>query len=287
MASNPWAVVTTGDVLGEGPGWDDRSKVLVWVDIRRHLVATWDPRSRTRSQTTLPDEVSLCLPCAGPGFVAAQVDRLVIGQGGTWVTLCEIDAENPHTRLNDGGVDPAGRLWVGTYSTRGEPESGLYCVSATGTVTRVLDGLVAANGLGWSPDGSLLYLADTGRCRVDILATDPAGGTALQHVGTLFEDDGSQGRPDGLAVDRDGNVWIAMWGGGHLRCYGPEGTLLDTLPTPVTFPTSVAFGDDDLATLYVTTSSHHVEDPAGEPAAGSLLTRRAEVPGLPPRGFAW
>jgi sugar lactone lactonase YvrE len=276
----------TRDLLGEGPVWDGRTGSLTWVDIRRRLVAGWRPGSAERAEAAFPEEVSLCVPCVGRGSVVAQVDRLIVGEGDAWSVLCAVDGSNPHTRLNDGGCDAAGRLWVGTYSTRGEPEAALYCVTSDGEATAAIDGLTASNGIGWNPDGTVLYLADTGRCRVDAYAMDPHGGRTVTHVGTVFEDDGSRGRPDGLAVDRDGAIWVAMWGGGHLRRYAPDGRLLTVVPTPVTFPTSVAFGGTGLETLYITTSSHHLEDPDGEPFAGSLLQLTPPVPGLATGRFA-
>jgi sugar lactone lactonase YvrE len=278
--------VDARDLLGEGPVWDERTGSLTWVDIRRRVVTDWRPGSEKLSTTTFPEDVSLSIPCIERGSVVAQVDRLIVGEGEAWEALCVVDGSNPHTRLNDGGCDAAGRLWVGTYSTRGEPEAALHCVTSDGEVTTALEGLTASNGIGWSPDGTVLHLADTGHCRVDTYAMDAEGGRSLTHVGTVFEDDGSRGRPDGLAVDRDGNIWVAMWGGGHLRHYAPDGRLLAEVPTPVTFPTSVAFGGTGLNTLYVTTSAHHLEDPVSEPLAGSLLQLTPPVPGLAAGRFA-
>jgi sugar lactone lactonase YvrE len=275
------------DVLGEGPVWDDRTGRLGWVDIKSRALHAWRPGDPSRSTRTLPEEVSLALPRAYGGWVVTQVDRILVGEGDAWSTLCSLDSSNEHTRLNDGGCDDQGRLWVGTYSTRGLPEAALYCVDSDGSVHLALSEMVAANGLDWSPDGTLLHVADTGRCRIDSYTLDPAdrAGTSLLRRATVFVEDGKQGRPDGMATDSEGGVWVAMWGGSHLRRYLPDGTLTDMVQLPVTFPTSVAFGGPDLATLYITTSRHHLDDPASEPQAGSLLAYAPEIRGLPTRRF--
>ena len=232
----------------------------------------------------LPDEVSLALPCADGRRVVAQVDRLMIDDGQSLSPLCEIDPGNGHTRLNDGVCDDLGRLWVGTYSTRGEPEAALYVVTPDGASKTVLTGLVASNGVGWSPDGSVLYATDTGRSRIDRFTLSEED-VALEPAGTLMVAADGEGRPDGLTVDENGAVWTAMWGGGAVRRYDPDGRLLATIPLPVTYPTSVCLGGTDLATLFVTTSRHHLADDADEPLAGAVLASEPGIRGIPVRKF--
>ncbi|QIG44592.1 SMP-30/gluconolactonase/LRE family protein [Nocardioides anomalus] len=275
------AVTPARDLLGEGPWWDPDAGALTWVDIVGHAVRTWRPSEEVRSRS-LPDDVSLALPCADGRRVVAQVDRLFLDDGERLEPLCEIDPDNPHTRLNDGVCDAQGRLWVGTWSTRGEPEAGLHVVTPDGAVRPVLTGAVAANGVGFSPDGGVLYATDTGHARIDRLRLV---GEDLVPDGTLMAAGDGEGRPDGLTVDAEGCVWTALWGGGTLRRYAPDGTLLDEVVTPVTYPTSVALGGPALRTLLVTTSAHHLEDRAAEPWAGAVLAHEVDVPGLPVRRF--
>jgi sugar lactone lactonase YvrE len=277
-------VTPSDDLLGEGPWWDDRAGTLVWVDIRSRAVRSWAPGQAQVTSRELPDEVSLALPCADGRRVVGQVDRLVLDDGETLRPLCEIDRDNEHTRLNDGVCDEQGRLWVGTYSTRGEPEAALYLVTPDGQARAVLTGLVASNGVGWSPDGSVLYATDTGRSRIDryTLGED---GSALVPAGTLMTAADGGGRPDGLAVDGEGAVWTAMWGGGSLRRYAPDGDLLAELPVPVTYPTSLCFGAAELGTVFVTTGRHHLAEDADEPLAGGVLAFEPGVRGLAVRRF--
>jgi sugar lactone lactonase YvrE len=278
------AATPAGDVLGEGPWWDDEAEQLTWVDIRGRSVRSWVPGQERVCSRQLPDEVSLALPSTDGRRVIAQVDSLALDDGESLVRLCDIDAGNEHTRLNDGVCDDRGRLWVGTYSTRGEPEAALHLVTPGGQVQAVLTGLVASNGVGWSPDGSVLYATDTGRSRIDRF-TLGADGASLTPAGTLMTAGEGEGRPDGLTVDAEGAVWTAMWGGGSVRRYGPDGELLAEIQLPVTFPTSVCLGGPDLATLFVTTSRHHLTHATDEPLAGAVLACEPGVRGLPVRRF--
>lgn len=271
------------DVVGEGPSWDDRTQTLTWVDIRRRLVRTWDPARNSLTERQLPDEVSLALPRTHTGRVVTQVDRVLVDDGDLQ-HLCRIDEDNPHTRLNDGCCDALGRLWVGTYSARGEPEAGLYLVDIDGTVRRVLDGMVAANGLAWTGDGTALYLVDTGRSRIDVYRPGDDGATLI-HDRLLAEHVGP-GRPDGLAVDVEGGIWVALWGGAEIRRYDPDGCVSERVAVPVTYPTSVAFGGNDLRTLFITTARRHLDDPDSEPWAGSVLGCDPGVGGITLRRFA-
>jgi sugar lactone lactonase YvrE len=276
------------DRLGEGPSWDDRTGQLTWVDIVGRQVHSWSPGADGQASVSVPDEVSLALPRRHGGRVMTQVDRVVlVADDSSLSTLCEIEADNPHTRLNDGCCDDQGRLWVGTYSTRGRPEAAVYVVYPDGTVRCVLEEMVAANGVEWNAAGDVLHVADTGRCRIDRFALhDDDAGPRLVHRGTLLEEDGAHGRPDGLTVDAEGSVWVAMWGGGHVRRYSPDGSLAAVVSVPVTYPTAVALGGPDRRTLFVTTSRHHLSDPSVEPEAGSVLSLTTQVPGLPTRRFA-
>ena len=277
-------VTPAQDLLGEGPWWDDEADALVWVDIRGRAVRSWTPGRDAVASRGLSEEVSLALPCADGRRVVAQVGRLVLDDGATLQLLCAIDADNEHTRLNDGVCDDRGRLWVGTYSTRGLPEAALYLVTPDGEVQEMLGGMVASNGVGWSPDGLVLYSTDTGRARIDRF-TLSEDGSALERIGTLMTAADGEGRPDGLTVDAEGAVWTAMWGGGSVRRYSPDGELLTEVPLPVTYPTSVCLGGVELSTLFVTTSRCHLAEGASEPTAGSVFAVNAGVSGLVVRRF--
>lgn len=275
----PTVALRHDDILGEGPVWDRQAKRLSWVDIKRRRVQTWSPGGLVQVRE-LAQEVSLAIPTYDGRQVIAQVDHLLIGDDSELSRLCAIDPDNSWTRLNDGCCDEQGNLWVGTYSTRGEPEAAVFRVDSEGHAERMLTGLIAANGMAWTADGSGLWVTDTGRGRIDLYSPTGSGGR-LELVRELMVVDDAHGRPDGIALDCEGAVWVAMWGGGQLRRYAPNGKLTDTVRVPVTYPTSVAFGDPELATLYVTTSSHHLDENSAEAHAGSLLALDADTPGLP------
>jgi sugar lactone lactonase YvrE len=273
-------------VLGEGPYWVPEESCLLWVDIPSGLLhRTAVPSGETVS--TKVDAISAAFPALGGGTLIAGGHRLTLfpypasGQGGTGRTVAEVPAREG-IRFNDASVDPAGRVWVGSMHT-GETESvGVLYRLDRGGLTPVVTGVTVSNGLGWSPDGARMYYADSPKRQVDVFDYDPATGEAFQR--RVFADlRGMDGMPDGLTVDADGCVWVAMFGGGALRRFTPSGYLDAVLPLPVAKPTSCAFAGPDLAELYVTTASVDLTDAerASQPLAGRLLRLRPGPVGLP------
>lgn len=286
MTSNDTGVevaLPARDLLGEGPWWDDRSERLVRVDIRSRAIRRWDPASGAETVTVLPAEVSMALPRrVGCGLVVTQVDRVcLLEQDGCLREIVQIEADNPETRLNDGTCDEDGRLWVGTYSPRWEPEAGLHVVEPDGATRQVLDGLIASNGIAWH--GDLLYAVDTGRAVIDRFRRGP--GPSLRPLGPLVEMDPASELPDGIALDAEGAVWVAVLKAAEVRRYLPDGRLDRVFPMPVATPTSVAFGGRGLDRLYITSSSYSLPDGQREPA-GSVLVLAPGVAGVAVRRFA-
>jgi sugar lactone lactonase YvrE len=163
-----------------------------------------------------------------------------------------------------------------------EPLGELYRLDAGGKLTTVIEGVTVSNGIGWSPDGSRMYYADSPTRRVDVFDYDPATGDAFQR--RVFVDlSRVEGVPDGLTVDADGYVWVAMWGGGVLRRFTPGGQQDAVLPVPVSQPTSCAFGGPGFTDLYVTTARVGLSEPdlAAQPLAGRLLRIQPGPVGLP------
>lgn len=284
------AAETVGDVravLGEGPYWVPEDECLLWVDIEGGMLHRTTVASGATASEKL-DAVSAAFPALGGGILTAGGNRLTLRvparPGQPWAArgVAEAPARDD-VRFNDGAVDPAGRVWIGSMH-RGEthPVGELYRLDPGGVLTQVVKGAIISNGLGWSPDGSRLYYSDSGLQRVDMFDYDPATGEAFQR--RAFADLRSvQGTPDGLTVDADGCVWVAMWGGGVLRRFTPSGKQDAVLPVPVSQPTSCAFGGRDLAELYVTTARKGLSDAAlaTQPLAGRLLRFRPGPIGLP------
>jgi sugar lactone lactonase YvrE len=274
------------DLLGEGPFWDPSSQRLLRVDILRGLVHAWSPATGDVETVDAGGPVSLAVPTTNGGLVLAVEDRIVVLDAGQTATLCRIEADVPTTQLNDGACDRSGRLWVGTYSLRGEPEAGLYCVEPSGHVQRVLDGLIASNGLAWTEDESHMYVTDTGRARIMRFAVDTEA-PRLTDESVFCDLSGDEGVPDGIAADLDGGVWVALYGGGAIRRYAADGVLQAQARLPVRYPTSLSFGGPALDELFVTTARHRLSEAeyAREPQAGGIFVVSSGQRGVPTHGF--
>jgi sugar lactone lactonase YvrE len=284
------AVEPVGDVtaaLGEGPYWVPEDDCLLWVDIEgARLHRTYFPSGET--VTDSPGPVSAAFPAVGGGILIAGGAALTLlfpaERGGQWVarTIADTPARDG-IRFNDAGVDPAGRVWAGSmHMTEAEPVGELYRLDAGGRLNPVVKNVTVSNGLGWSPDGSRMYYADSPLRRIDVFDYDPATGEAFAR--RAFADlSEAEGVPDGLTVDADGCVWVAMWGGSALRRFTPEGQPDAVLPVPVSQPTSCAFGGPGLADLYITSARVGLTDDqlAAQPLAGRLLHVRPGPVGLP------
>jgi sugar lactone lactonase YvrE len=234
------------------------------------------------------DAASAAFPAVGGGILTAGGSKLTLHlpaeRGERWTTrvIAAVPARDG-IRFNDAGVDPAGRVWVGSMHTgETEPLGELYRLDAGGVLTTVVKGVTVSNGLGWSPDGARMYYADSPMRRVDMFDYHPASGEALDR--RVFADlSAFDGVPDGLTVDADGCVWVAIWGGGVLRRFAPDGTQDMVLQVPVSQPTSCAFGGPGMSELYVTTASIGLSESErkAQPLAGRLLRLRPGPVGLP------
>jgi sugar lactone lactonase YvrE len=279
-----------GDVraaLGEGPYWVPEDDCLLWVDIiGGKLHRTYFPSGETATMDL--DAVSAAFPAVGGGILTAGGSRLALhlpaerGERWTMRVIAEVPAREG-IRFNDAGVDPAGRVWVGSMHTdESEPLGALYRLDAGSVLTTVVKGVTVSNGLGWSPDGVRMYYADSPMRRIDVFDYDPATGEAFQR--RVFADlSAFDGVPDGLTVDADGYVWVATWGGGVLRRFAPDGTQDAVIEVPVSQPTSCAFGGPGMTDLYVTTASLGLTEAelSEQPLAGRLLRLRPGPVGLP------
>jgi sugar lactone lactonase YvrE len=285
----PEILVRRDAYLGEGPVWDPRSGRVLWVDIADGLVLSTDPADGSTSERRLPKSVSVVLPRARGGYVAALEDGFyVLPDEGEPERIARVEADDPRTRFNDGEIDPQGRFWAGTMGWHAEPGLGsLYRLDPDGTVRRMVESVTISNGLGWSPDGATMYYVDTPTLRIDRFDFDPVSGaiSGRREFVTIRE---GGGRPDGLTVDAEGAVWVATWPGHGVHRYLPDGTLDAVIPLPVSNVSSCELGGPDLCDLYITTAWELLseEEHAAQPLAGSLFRTRVDVPGLPRVPFA-
>lgn len=267
--------------LGEGPTWDPVTGRLIWVDILNSRVHTYEPASGRRTIRATEQHVGAAKPRAAGGFVVNLRDGIgLYAPDGAFSWLLR----DPVTgrRGNDAAVAPDGALWAGTMRYDEAPGGGsLTRLTPDGTTTEVFADVAVSNGIAWSPDGTLMYYVDSPTRRVDVCRMDgqrPVSRDAF----TVVED--SAGFPDGLTVDADGGVWVALWDGGQVRRYTPDGALDRVLRLPVARPTACAFGGPDLRDLYVTTARVGQDRP--HPMAGSVLVVRGAGQGLAAPAFA-
>lgn len=271
----PEKVDVPAAALGEGPCWDDRSQSLYWVDIpasRVHRLSeagvhsSWDV-GRPASAVVSRARGGLVV-AAGNGFVA--LDSLT----GEVTELAEA-AGHPDARMNDGKCDRAGRLYAGSMAADESPGKGsFYRLDTDGSVTELMTGLGISNGIGWSPDDTLMYFIDSLDYRVDVLDYDAVTGNLGERRPFVSLGSG-QVMPDGLAVDAEGGVWVAVWGGGVVQRYDATGRLTGVVRLPTANVTSCAFGGPGLDQLYITTAAGPGR------TAGALFTCYAGVTGLP------
>jgi sugar lactone lactonase YvrE len=277
-------------LVGECPLWHDVESALYWVDINGMTVNRVHPASGKFSSWKMASE---------PSAIAADGDNnLVVATrlgfvrlnttSGALSDICPAPYDTAITRFNDGRVDPAGRFWVGTmYEPRDKPAAEMYVLERDALRLAWSGGMTNSNGLAWTPDGQSMFHADTTSHRIDRYDFDAAAGS-VSNGQTLarFPLDKTAadygGRPDGAAVDAEGNYWIAMFEGGRLLKLSPGGELLREVPLPVRCPTAVAFGGADLRTLYVTSASHGRSAAEIEqyPLTGKVLCMKVDVAGI-------
>ncbi|MGW0816048.1 SMP-30/gluconolactonase/LRE family protein [Streptomyces viridiviolaceus] len=268
-------------ILGEGPAWDARAGRLIWVDILGCRVHTFDPASGRRTVRTTEQHVGAALPRAGGGLVLNLRDGIgLLDPDGSlrWLHREPVAGR----RANDAAVAPDGSLWAGTMRYDEAPGGGtLSRVTGDGAVEVVLDDVAVSNGTGWSPDGRLMYYVDSPTRRIDVFDVEDGHLTNRRPLAAVEE---GAGFPDGLTVDADGCVWVALWDGGAVRRYTPAGDLDRVVRLPAPRVTACAFGGAGLTDLYVTTARVGLTAP--HPVAGSLLVVPGAGKGMPQPAFA-
>jgi sugar lactone lactonase YvrE len=272
--------------LGEGPLWDARTSELLWVDILCGAVHRFDPASGSDRSFDAGTCVGAVVPRASGGYVlAAQHGFAVTGDGTSVELLAAVEAERPETRMNDGACDSRGRFWAGTMNFDAATRSGsLYRLDPGGDVTRMVTDVTISNGIGWSLDDRLMYFVDTADGGVDAFDFEPETGAISGRRRLVTIEDGA-GDPDGLVVDAEGCLWVALWDGWAVRRYAPDGTHLGTVDVPAARVTKPAFGGGDLTDLYITTAAADEPDPR-QPHAGGVFRARPGVTGRPANAFA-
>lgn len=269
--------------LGEGPVWLEDRDELAFVDIQRGLIELLAVATGHVRTIAVGEMVGSFAPTRSGDLVAAvatgfvQVD-LSTGRTRRLATLERVD---PTIRMNDGKADPWGRFWAGTMGIDKRPGAGtLYCLEPDLHVRVAVAPVTISNGLDWTDDRRTMFYVDTPTQRVDRFDLE-GDGLDLRNRRTFASLRSDQGAPDGLTLDASGGLWLALWGGFEVACYGPSGAVEARIPVPAGHVTSCAFGGPDLADLYITTAFAELSDAerAAQPLAGRLFHCR---PG--PRG---
>jgi len=293
-----WTVaVQQPDQLGESPFWHPREGRLYWVDIQARAVNRLEPASGAVDRWAMPAEPGCIAPAESGGLVIALRDGVYRAPewGGPLRLLAGAPYDPATTRFNDGKADPAGRFWAGSlYDPRDARAAALYCLDpAAGAMERKAGEATVANGLAWSPDARTMYWADTNQHLVWAWDWDARTNAMTNQraflrfpgkpAGWQPQDAGYGGRPDGAAIDAQGNYWCAMYEGGRVLQFAPSGTLLREIAAPVRCPTMPCFGGADLRTLYLTSARHSrtPQELREQPQAGCVFSMPVDVPGLP------
>jgi len=246
-----------GNRVGEAPNWDAQTQTLLWIDVRAPAALRLDPATDTLTRWMLPEVVG-AMGIAAPGSVVVGLQhRLALLQlsSGRLSTLCTVDREPAHNRLNDGKVSPSGRWFVfGSMDDRPsdkQPTGALYAAAAGGPVHLLHEGLTVANGIAFSPDAATIYFSDSHLGRVWQAQWNEDTGS-MGRPEQLCAPDELAGRPDGAAVDSDGNYWSAGVSAGVINRFGPKGALRARIELPCRAPTMPCFGGPEGTDVYVT-----------------------------------
>jgi sugar lactone lactonase YvrE len=277
--------------VGESPVWSATEGCLYYVDILGHLIHRYTP-GRPLESFPAPELITAVAPRRGGGLIVTLQRRLALFDiaTGRFALLPVIEREPSANRFNDGKVDRTGRFWAGTMDNDvwDKPIGTLYTFGTDLVPAIRAQGIRCSNGLGWSPDSRTFYYAESFAHVIHAYDFDAASG-AIANRRTFAKLDPAHGAfPDGLTVDAEGGVWSAQPVYGRIVRYGPDGAIDRIFDTPVSSPTSVAFGGEDWATMYVTSAraAKSAEDLRDEPDAGGLFAFRPGVKGIPETPFA-
>jgi sugar lactone lactonase YvrE len=276
-----WSVAAT---LGEGVVWHARERAVYFVDIKQRKLHRLDTVHGARRSWDAPGQIGFALPHARGGLICGVQGGLhrFDSPNGLFTLCLPVETDRPGNRLNDGYVDAEGALWFGSMDDAETEATGvLYRVAEDGRLSVRDSGYVITNGPARSPDGATLYHNDTLQRVVHAFDVGPEGLLSRKRVFARIE---GSGYPDGMAVDSEGCLWVALFGGARIERFAPDGKRLGAVYFPCSNITKLAFGGDDLRTVYVTTARKGLDDAAlaQQPLAGGLFAFRADLAGLAP-----
>lgn len=275
-------------ILGEGPFWSAEEQVLYWLDIFKPTLNRFSPRSGSNDVTVLAEPIYAAGLRRGGGFVASMESGFAyLGPDGD-IDVISNPNRNAGVNFNDGKVDGHGRFWSGTMARDWQSPIGtLFRLDPDGSVHGMQDGIVLSNGLGWSPDATVMYHTDFKTGTIYAYDFDGERG-AIGNRRPFIVLPESDGFPDGMTVDAEGHLWVAHWDGWCVTRHDAQGREISRIAFPVPRPTCPAFGGPDLTTLYVTSATMHLSEAqlAEAPLSGALFAVETDARGLPEPRFA-
>jgi L-arabinonolactonase len=284
----PEHVVACQNIVGEGPLWNAREQAIYWVDIDGKKIQRYYLNTKKYESFEMPIKICLMAFRSKGGMILGAEDGFYFWDPSTKKLdfISHPEKGKAEARFNDGKVDRKGRLWAGTMTYQGATSS-LYRLNADLEVSQMESGITISNGVGWSPDNKTMYFVDSIRYVIYAYDFDFEKGT-ISNRRVFVQLTESFGIPDGLTVDSEGCVWVAIYGGWKVMRYDPAGKVVDEIPFPVSKPSSCIFGGKDYDELYVTTISDGLtsEDKMQQPMAGDLFMIKTDVKGFPEPDFA-
>ncbi|WP_226669833.1 SMP-30/gluconolactonase/LRE family protein [Metabacillus litoralis] len=277
-------VIDSKSTLGEGPSWDEKEKVLYWVDILQKKFYQYNPISKENKEVVVEQLVGAIAPKKDGGIILALQNGLYSYdfQQNMLKEIHNPEAHLPDNRFNDGKCDPAGRFWVGTMDIDAKKGAGsLYLLDQKYRISKKLENLTISNGITWSPDNRFMYFIDTPTRQVVRYDYDLLSGEIKDPKVVITLKEGT-GDPDGMTIDQDGMLWVAQWGGYGISRWDPnQGKQIDFINVPAANVTSCSFGGEKLNDLYITTAriGTSEEDLEKYPHAGGLFKLKTNING--------
>lgn len=291
MTAEPEVVVRYNAIIGEGVIWDEKKQILYWVDITGKKVFIYNPRTGENRGIDVGHDVGTIVVRESGGVMLAVNDGFASldTESEELKLIADPESDMPNNRFNDGKCDPAGRFWAGTMSyDKARGAGSLYRMDTDMSVHRMVDNVTISNGIVWSLDNRILYFIDSVNRTIDAFDYDQSTGN-ISNRRVAVSTDKKYGFPDGMALDEEGLLWVAHFGGGCVCRWNPDtGELAHKINIPqASQTTACTFGGDNFNELYITSACEDMtdEDLKGEPLAGSLFKVDVDVKGAPTFAF--